>query len=278
MEFIENDENIIFTRYLYIKQQVIHSLFLSLLDHNYKEALFWGYELYYSGFQQYVMDFILSTYTDLYSNGYSANFTEFINNNYNLWLSDNTKDYILGIMIRNIAIRNYDINYFIENFFKVKCHKKPSIIYNNKFRITMVNIDKYKTPEHICGKGRFILKNECKFKIRNYADEILQFCAINIKDKYYYNWLYYAYECPLWQNRIIQHNGIKNSNTKKIDFKTDDDLEEFHELYGYEPDEQLLEVQERCIGNSSVKQLSIKEFALNYDGNILYRKLIREHK
>ena len=39
----------ILTRYLYKKSQVEYSLFISLLNRDCNEALFWTYELYFSG-------------------------------------------------------------------------------------------------------------------------------------------------------------------------------------------------------------------------------------
>ena len=47
-----------FTRYLYPKIYVKISLLISLLNHNYDESLFWTYELYYSGFEDEIFDYI----------------------------------------------------------------------------------------------------------------------------------------------------------------------------------------------------------------------------
>jgi hypothetical protein len=57
-------EPLVFTRYLYSKEEVERSLFLALLEHQWKEALFWGYELYYSGYQMYIMNFAMNIYNE----------------------------------------------------------------------------------------------------------------------------------------------------------------------------------------------------------------------
>ena len=270
-------DDTLFTRYLYVKRQVMHSLFLALLEYHSDEAIFWGYELYYSGFQIEAMEFIDSIYTTIYKPCCSPEFIIFFQTKYELWKQDNTQDFILGILIRNLAIRQYDVNYFIEEVFHVKCIKKPEIR-NKQFRITSININKYKTHDHVAEKGRFVLQKHCRYKIRNEVDDIFNMNIVDIKNKFHCHWEYYAYECPLWQERIMRHNGVKNDVTEIIDFEHDDDAEEFYDLYGYEPDEQNKSVQEQCIGDQMVKQMSIKEFAQKYGGTIKSKFIIRRNK
>jgi hypothetical protein len=283
MEQIENnftpvmdvEDDIIFTRYLYVKRQVLNSLFISILEHNRDESLFWGYELYYSGFQQEVIEFLLTIYIDIFSSCCNENFTKFYKKLYENWQLDNTKDYILGVMIWNLCIRKYNINKFMEEFLGVKCSEKPAFI-NKTFRITMMNIDNYKTHKHIYQKGRFVLKERGKYKIRDNVNELFNINITDTKTKFHYHWLYYAYESPIWKQRIIENNGRKNNDSKEIEFD-DDDMDNFYELYAYEPDEQSLAVQEIFIGNSYTKQLSIKEFSEKYGGTMIC-KFIKQNK
>jgi hypothetical protein len=44
------DKTVVLTRYLYNKSEVEISFTKSLFDRKPDDALFWGYELYYSGF------------------------------------------------------------------------------------------------------------------------------------------------------------------------------------------------------------------------------------
>jgi hypothetical protein len=57
---------IIFTRYLYIKEEVELSLLVSILN-KHGDAIFWAYELYYSGFKQELFAFIWKIYYDFFA-------------------------------------------------------------------------------------------------------------------------------------------------------------------------------------------------------------------
>ena len=67
-----------FTRYLYPKELVMQSLFLSILDKKTDEALFWGYELYYSGFDNIVYEYLFQIYHIIYSYVNNAKLTTYI--------------------------------------------------------------------------------------------------------------------------------------------------------------------------------------------------------
>ena len=43
---------LVLTRYLYIKEDVLMSLLISILEKEYDESLFWASELYFSGYEQ----------------------------------------------------------------------------------------------------------------------------------------------------------------------------------------------------------------------------------
>ena len=68
----------------------------------------------------------------------------------------------------------------------------------------------------------------------------------DIKTAYYYDWLYYASHSPLWRTRILKHNGVIDQKNHKVEFD-DDDIDGFYDEYGYEPDEQTLEVENKTI-------------------------------
>ena len=54
-----------FTRYLYVKEEVKLSLILCILNKK-DEAIFWAYELYYSGFKSDLIHLFWSMYYDFY--------------------------------------------------------------------------------------------------------------------------------------------------------------------------------------------------------------------
>ena len=68
---MSDDSKVILTRYLYNKTEVKQCLFLSLLEHNMDEALFWGYELYYSWFEEEAFEFITLILNTIYKDSCS---------------------------------------------------------------------------------------------------------------------------------------------------------------------------------------------------------------
>jgi hypothetical protein len=65
------------------------------------------------------------------------------------------------------------------------------------------------------------------------------------------NWLYYSAKTPIWKERIEQYKGIIDEELKRIYFEDDELEEDFYNTYGYEPDEQPIEIQNRCLGVST---------------------------
>ena len=59
----------VLTQYLYIKEDVLMSLLISILEKDYDQSLFWASELYFSGFQKEVVEYIYAIYRNIfYSN------------------------------------------------------------------------------------------------------------------------------------------------------------------------------------------------------------------
>jgi len=91
----------------------------------------------------------------------------------------------------------------------------------------------------------------------------------NIKDKYWFHWLYHASFSPVWSNRIREYGGYVDYIKKQVVFTSDDLFDEFHELYGYEPDEQKKVTQEKSI--MDIKKINNwKQFNLNFKNNGLF--------
>ena len=57
---------LVLTRYLYNKAQVIESLQNAIDEKDYESALYWAYEIYYSGFEDEVVDFIMLLFENRY--------------------------------------------------------------------------------------------------------------------------------------------------------------------------------------------------------------------
>ena len=75
------------------------------------------------------------------------------------------------------------------------------------------------------------------------------FCHSETLDLKFINtcWETYAYNTPCWKKRFIEYNGGFDDRNKII-FDNDDNLENFYDKYGYEPDEQTTEIQDMSIG------------------------------
>lgn len=87
--------------------------------------------------------------------------------------------------------------------------------------------------------------------------------SLDIVEAYQNHWLYHASFSPLWKQRIKLFHGVINNKKKTVDFKNDDDIEYFYELYGLEPDEQTTEIQNKIL-SPIVKKRSWFEFYLQH--------------
>ena len=92
-----------------------------------------------------------------------------------------------------------------------------------------------------------------------------------MRTNYYKHWLYYASFSPIWEERILQFQGTVNHDTKRVDFINDEYMETFYEHFGFEPDEQSAETQEKIIGKENVKQTTIKEFCKEFHFQLLIK-------
>jgi len=60
------EETIVFTRYLYLKDEVKIALLSCILEKK-EDAIFWGYELYYSGFPEEFFKYMWKIYYDYFA-------------------------------------------------------------------------------------------------------------------------------------------------------------------------------------------------------------------
>lgn len=90
---------------------------------------------------------------------------------------------------------------------------------------------------------------------------------------YWYNWEYYASFSPVWLQRIQKCKGKHNHETKRIEFPEDEEIdwpEEFYSQYGYEPDEQKREIQEKSIKKIE-RERNWEQFFLENGKNGLFK-------
>lgn len=277
--FIISYNTPVFTRYLYVVNDVFHSLQYCLfnpLEKTIDEAMFWAFELYYSGFENETIEYLKNIYISHFEERFSKKFSNFMKSKFAIsietqsndiysrtnkkddWNGFNKqlwKDENLAIITANIYIRNKQILNNNNNNNK----KVSKLIIVN---YTPDDIQLYKTFDIIqephLYKSYRILSNHCIFdtiKINCHAlflnDNLLKIKLYNreqLKEMFHYQWLYYCYFTPIWRNRIDKYGGQIDHINKLIIFPDDDNEDEFYTLYGYEPDENPLEVFKMCIG------------------------------
>ena len=114
----------------------------------------------------------------------------------------------------------------------------------------------------ICGIDELKHLSLFKLKRSNY----------NLQEKYWYNWEYHASFSPLWSQRITKYGGFIDYTKQKVVFKEEPDdelMQQFYGLYGLEPDEQLLSVQQKSIQKIE-KKYDWKWFNNKYKRNGLF--------
>jgi len=275
------------TRYLYIREDVLSSLLISIFEKKYDNALFWASELYYSKLEKETVDFIYSIYRNFY---YSNN------PKLDKLMLIGMKRYDKGIhiaatMILNLVsnTRQYTLQHFIGN------ELNPYAFEGAKEKETKLWIfpyeiesQKYSTENLEKDKPSLykLLRKVCKYKSNK--DWLHVFgCGYKNMDskelliKHRDNWLYYASFTPLWEERINRYNGIIDYDKKEVKFEDEDDFENFYELYEYDIDEQPFEVFDKISHTSTLSKNNVNAFYKKYEPNmkiIKVKKLKRVNK
>ena len=122
----------IYTRHLYDKCCVEYSLFVSLLQENKEEALFWSLELFHSGFSEELIILIWKHYYTLYAPFY-INIETFLFKYTNLWIKNNCNDGYIATMINSLCSCNASIDFY---FIYKNCISPPKC-----YEIVFKNID-----------------------------------------------------------------------------------------------------------------------------------------
>jgi hypothetical protein len=264
---------LVFTRYLYPKSDVKQSLLISLLERDSNQALFWAYELYFSGFEKDIFDLIENTYDSFYKLE-NPELEDFIKEKRGEWTRNDSRinsrnDCIIGSIILTLCLRKYQICDFIKNYIGEPCF--PNIYSNTKMMKFLVNfkdtdLEQYKTKIPEKEKLRHYLSKACKYPIRREYNDFFKMPCLDLKKEFYYLWEYYASKSPIWMSRIQEYHGIINDETLELLFPSEELFNSFYEQWGIEPDEQSNELTEKCIGDWSKKQLSIEDFCERFGG------------
>jgi hypothetical protein len=323
----------IFTRYLYLKDEVEISLTTSILEKK-EEAVFWAYELYYSGYKNETFILLWKIYYYFFAS-LNPGFETYFMKKHKEWLSfyessssGESYDHYISVIVNNLMTRPFNLDVFLlhkinthleleeeeeeeeslGNLLTKSTHLKISkYILNNNTTTTIDTImnhfpqskknDYFKIikflerkvdpgiilisrvmmfysnkkgrsvyvivePEDVVvyetiipNKKNYqpykILSLGCLYPIDKYNYLSLFSISRNYQKNplniYHYSWLYYSSFTPIWSKRILEYNGIINHESKTITFENYDDEENFYDNYGYEPDEQKIEIQHKNI-------------------------------
>lgn len=171
----------LFTRYYYVRQAVFVSLWIAILDKDLEEALFWAYELYYSNYDNEIMDFIMYMYQDTFKIYNDVVFEQILTTEKNRWLKDKKNaHHILGNMIANFVCRPYSVIPFLKKIYmeKEEFDKFDFSKYftgNVPFYVVLPEtaFDKYKTVELDMKTPHRKIQDLQKYKIRKAEYDLL---------------------------------------------------------------------------------------------------------
>jgi len=118
LEYIKNihiDCEFTLTRYLYVTKYVKLSLIIALLEKDLDKALFWTFELYFSGLDQELFGLLWVIYFGFYAS-LNPELFDYLLESYTNWIKSedfDEKSKIVCLMVNNLIIRNYSLDVFI---------------------------------------------------------------------------------------------------------------------------------------------------------------------
>lgn len=276
---------LVFTRYLYIKDEVRIAILVSLLNKS-NDALFWAFELFQSGFQIELLNLIWKIYYDFFATS-NPSFENYLKKKKSIYLSDvSRREKIIASIINNLLIRDFNTDVFMLRNICESFEKDPDEtdeIKCNAYRILSDKIPEV-ASEYLVSK--LLIQKNTKTKGRNFyvqieSDSLLQYrtidrdkmsaynvlktackCEIdeakmlslfklertaNIREKFSNNWIYHASFSPIWFDRIKEFKGYIDYVNNCVKFINDEWEEAFYNAFNYEPDEQSQIIKDRCV-------------------------------
>lgn len=100
--------NLVFTRYLYLKDEVKVALLLSILNKS-DDAIFWAFELYYSGYKNELFVFIWQIYYDFFATQ-NPSFAPYLLKKLS---SKVIEDRLVSSIVQNLLIRSFNTDIFL---------------------------------------------------------------------------------------------------------------------------------------------------------------------
>lgn len=229
---------IVLTRYLYNKPDVLRSLRWAIFSKQTEEALFWAYEIYYSGFEEEIMGFLFELGREYYVNArprFKETWTEWAVE----WVHTKNID-LLPTMVTNLSKRRpalYD---------SVETHDEFRFIIRCKHSISGRKYEHIEEPNRpykvLPAVSMYSIRiREILAETRETHEEYKE----RTHEAYLNHWAYYAWNSPVWRERFESYGAMPHATEEKIVFPDEDKEEEFMENWNYEPDEQKIEIHNK---------------------------------
>lgn len=146
-----------FTRYLYAKDEVKLSLLTSILTKNTEEAIFWAYELFYSGLGSELSDLLWSIYYDFYA-GLNPSFVKYLTKKIKCKFKKGTgEERDVAMVINNFIIRPYTLDVFFMRIFTKQYKLDKYIGYKSDFSSTVQELHIFLENRDYISLSSFIL-------------------------------------------------------------------------------------------------------------------------
>jgi hypothetical protein len=240
----------IFTRYLYYEPDVVNSLLTSVLKKQPERAIFWAYELYFSGLEAKLFRLLSLLYKKYYAPVATKKWGVFLEGKLREWADNRWMHSIVATIVHTMALRPSLLDplrgtpqvpiYYIH-------YSEKDIEPYITIRVSP-DVRPYRILQKVC-----LYSTEKNADMRGF-DDILEDLSVSkseeiesILDDYFYHWEYYSFFTPIWKERIEKYGGKIDDETKSVIFLKEELEEKFYGEYGYEPDEQPAEIKERIM-------------------------------
>ncbi len=205
------------TRYLYDKAKVEITLYHAILQRDFIQAAFWAYELYFSGFEEQVIEQLNRVYDQIFKPNHPKLGLYFKKKQAEL----NGKPELIATLLKNL-MKNPDVP------------ESPGVKFIN---VKPHHIESFRTKEPEGPRWKF-LREVCLYGV-------LGDCSQEDRLKYRQDWISCVVQTTIWRERMKEYGHLTND---VFVFTNEDKEEEFYNKWNYEPDEQPAEIQVRCIG------------------------------
>ena len=130
--------DLVFTRYLYVKDEVRIALLVSILNKS-DDAIFWAYELYYSGFKYELLNLLWKIYYDFFSTLNPSYEQYLLKKHKEILMNNSNDDSVISSIVQDFLFRPHNTDIFtllnlIDNFvLDINYHHGTDKIKNHRF-------------------------------------------------------------------------------------------------------------------------------------------------